>query len=105
MSSARLLAGGQALPAVSVLPHPPAHPQVLAERERQIREKMERNRLAQEESVQCRAQLISELEEAQRLTQREREEEAGLRSARKQELEAQVGAPWQSRPEQSLTAR
>lgn len=65
--------------------------QVLAERERQIREKMERNRQAQEESVKYREQLIQELEEAKQLTQREKEEEAELRTARKRELEAQVG--------------
>ncbi|XP_066465936.1 trichoplein keratin filament-binding protein [Tiliqua scincoides] len=64
--------------------------EVLAERERQIQEKMELNRLAQEESVKCREQLIQELEEAKELTQREKEEEAVLKTARKRELEAQL---------------
>ncbi|XP_015268693.1 PREDICTED: trichoplein keratin filament-binding protein [Gekko japonicus] len=65
--------------------------EVLAERQQQIQEKMEWNRRAQEESVRYREQLIQELEEAKQLTRREKEEEAELRTARKRELEAQVG--------------
>ncbi|KFV86383.1 Trichoplein keratin filament-binding protein, partial [Struthio camelus australis] len=64
--------------------------EVLAGRQRQIQEKMELNRRAQEESVKYREQLIKELEEAKELTRREREQEEKLKTARKQELEAQV---------------
>uniref|UniRef100_A0A8B9NXX5 Trichoplein keratin filament-binding protein n=1 Tax=Apteryx owenii TaxID=8824 RepID=A0A8B9NXX5_APTOW len=64
--------------------------EVLAGRQRQIQEKMELNRRAQEESVKYREQLIKELEEAKELTRREREQEEELKTARKQELEAQV---------------
>ncbi|XP_062446324.1 trichoplein keratin filament-binding protein, partial [Rhea pennata] len=64
--------------------------EVLAGRQRQIQEKMELNRRAQEESVKYREQLIKELEEAKELTRREREQEAELKTARKQELEAQL---------------
>ncbi|XP_034990269.2 trichoplein keratin filament-binding protein isoform X2 [Zootoca vivipara] len=64
--------------------------EVLAERERQIRERMERNRQAQQESVKSREQLIQELEEAKQLTQREKEEEAALKTERRRELEAQL---------------
>lgn len=63
---------------------------VLAGRQRQIQEKMELNRRAQEESVKYREQLIRELEEAKELTRREREQEKELQTARRQELEAQV---------------
>nr|XP_009683094.1 PREDICTED: trichoplein keratin filament-binding protein [Struthio camelus australis] len=64
--------------------------EVLAGRQRQIQEKMELNRRAQEESVKYREQLIKELEEAKELTRREREQEEKLKTARKQELEAQM---------------
>ncbi|XP_053135022.1 trichoplein keratin filament-binding protein isoform X1 [Hemicordylus capensis] len=73
--------------------------EVLAERAGQIQEKMERNRQAQEESVQCREQLIQELEEAKQLTQRETEEQAVLKTARKAELEAQL-TEWQRQQQQ-----
>nr|XP_056715539.1 trichoplein keratin filament-binding protein [Euleptes europaea] len=72
--------------------------EVLAERQQQILEKMEQNRQAQEESVRYREQLIHELEEAKQLTQREKEEEAELKTARKRELEAQLTErQWQER--------
>ncbi|XP_019394916.1 PREDICTED: trichoplein keratin filament-binding protein [Crocodylus porosus] len=64
--------------------------EVLAGRQRQIQEKMELNRHAQEESVKQREELIRELEEAKELTRREREEEEELKTARKHELEAQL---------------
>uniref|UniRef100_A0A8C8VKE5 Trichoplein keratin filament-binding protein n=1 Tax=Pelusios castaneus TaxID=367368 RepID=A0A8C8VKE5_9SAUR len=64
--------------------------EVLAGRQRQIQEKMELNRHAQEESVKYREQLIRALEEAKELTCREREEEEELKTARKQELESQL---------------
>jgi len=51
---------------------------------------MERNRRAQEESIKYREQLIKKLEEAKELTRREKEQEGELRTARRQELEAQV---------------
>ncbi|KAF1607432.1 Trichoplein keratin filament-binding protein, partial [Eudyptes chrysolophus] len=64
--------------------------EVLAGRQRQIREKMELNRRAQEESIKYREQLIKELEEAKELTRREKEQEEELKTARRQEPEAQV---------------
>ncbi|NXK84484.1 TCHP protein, partial [Amazona guildingii] len=64
--------------------------EVLAVRQRQIQEKMELNRRAQEESIRYREQLIKELEEAKELTRREKEQEKELKTARRQELEAQV---------------
>lgn len=67
--------------------------QVLAEREQQIQQKMERNRQAQQESVRVREQLIQQLEAAWQLTQREQEAEAERKTARKEEQQAQVGPP------------
>ncbi|XP_042721294.1 trichoplein keratin filament-binding protein [Lagopus leucura] len=64
--------------------------EVLAGRQRQIQEKMELNRQAQEESIKQREQLIKELEEAKELTRREKEQEKELKTARRQELEAQL---------------
>ncbi|NWH56425.1 TCHP protein, partial [Geococcyx californianus] len=64
--------------------------EVLAGRQRQIQEKMELNRRAQEESIKYREQLIKELEEAKELSRREKEQEEKLKVARRQELEAQV---------------
>ncbi|XP_063171718.1 trichoplein keratin filament-binding protein isoform X3 [Candoia aspera] len=64
--------------------------EVLAERAQQIQEKVEQNRQAQQESVMLREQLIQELEEAKRLTQQEQEEVAEQKTARKQELQAQL---------------
>ncbi|NXX95229.1 TCHP protein, partial [Centropus bengalensis] len=59
--------------------------EVLAGRERQIREKMELNRRAQEDSIKHREQLIKELEEAKELTRREKEQEEELKVAHRQE--------------------
>ncbi|KFO10979.1 Trichoplein keratin filament-binding protein, partial [Balearica regulorum gibbericeps] len=64
--------------------------EVLAGRQRQIQEKMELNRRAQEESIKYREQLIKDLEEAKELTRREKEQEEELKAAQRQELEAQV---------------
>ncbi|NXD50788.1 TCHP protein, partial [Corvus moneduloides] len=66
--------------------------EVLAGRQRQIQEKMELNRRAQEESIKYREQLIKELEEAKKEgTRREKEQEEELQRARRRELQAQVG--------------
>ncbi|KFP29556.1 Trichoplein keratin filament-binding protein, partial [Colius striatus] len=62
--------------------------EVLAGRQWQIRQKLESNRRAQEESIKYREQLIKELEEAREGTRREKELEA--KAAPRQELEAQV---------------
>ncbi|XP_022373144.1 trichoplein keratin filament-binding protein [Enhydra lutris kenyoni] len=64
--------------------------EVLTGRQQQIREKLEQNRRAQEESLRHREQLIKNLEEARESARREKEESEELKSARKQELEAQV---------------
>lgn len=64
--------------------------EVLVGRQRQIQEKMELNRRAQEESIKYREQLIKELEEAKELTRREKEQEEELKTARRRELEAQL---------------
>ncbi|XP_065594802.1 trichoplein keratin filament-binding protein [Cyrtonyx montezumae] len=64
--------------------------EVLAGRQRQIQEKMELNRRAQEESIKQREQLIKELEEAKELARRAREHKKELKAARRQELEAQL---------------
>uniref|UniRef100_A0A8D0VHU0 Trichoplein keratin filament-binding protein n=1 Tax=Sus scrofa TaxID=9823 RepID=A0A8D0VHU0_PIG len=65
--------------------------EVLTGRQQQIQEKIEQNRRAQEESLRHREQLIRHLEEARESARREKEESEELKSARKQELEAQVG--------------
>ncbi|NXO20897.1 TCHP protein, partial [Cisticola juncidis] len=62
--------------------------EVLAGRQRQIQEKMELNRRAQEESIKYREQLIKELEEAKEGTPRDKEQEQ--HRARRRELQAQV---------------
>ncbi|NXG07215.1 TCHP protein, partial [Sakesphorus luctuosus] len=60
-------------------------------RQRQIQEKMRLNRHAQEETMKYREQLIRELEEAKELRRQEQEQEQELKTAHRQELEAQVG--------------
>ncbi|XP_071428100.1 trichoplein keratin filament-binding protein isoform X1 [Pithys albifrons albifrons] len=62
--------------------------EVFAGRQRQIQEKMRLNRRAQEETMKYREQLIRELEEAKELSRREQEQE--LKTAHRQELEAQI---------------
>ncbi|NWU33253.1 TCHP protein, partial [Hylia prasina] len=64
--------------------------EVLAGRQRQIQERMELNRRAQEESIKYREQLIKELEEAKEGTRREKEQEEEQQGARRRELQAQV---------------
>ncbi|NWR60302.1 TCHP protein, partial [Bucorvus abyssinicus] len=64
--------------------------EVLTGRQRQIQEKMELNRRAQEESIKYREQLIKELEEAKELSRRAKEQEEELKAEHRQELEAQV---------------
>ncbi|CAN8192812.1 unnamed protein product [Coccothraustes coccothraustes] len=63
--------------------------EVLAGRQRQIQEKMELNRRAQEESIKYREQLIKELEEAKEGTRREKEQEDEQKRAHRRELQAQ----------------
>ncbi|XP_053815762.1 trichoplein keratin filament-binding protein isoform X2 [Vidua chalybeata] len=63
--------------------------EVLAGRQRQIQEKMELNRRAQEESIKYREQLIKELEEAKEGTHREKEQEEEQQRGRRRELQAQ----------------
>ncbi|NWR30090.1 TCHP protein, partial [Tachuris rubrigastra] len=65
--------------------------EVFAGRQRQIQEKIKLNRCAQEETLKYREQLIRELEEAKELSRREKEREEELKTAHRQELEAQVG--------------
>ncbi|XP_059884200.1 trichoplein keratin filament-binding protein isoform X2 [Delphinus delphis] len=64
--------------------------EVLTGRQKQIQEKIEQNRREQEESLRHREQLIRDLEEARESAHREKKESEELKSARKQELEAQV---------------
>nr|XP_014345958.1 PREDICTED: trichoplein keratin filament-binding protein isoform X2 [Latimeria chalumnae] len=66
--------------------------EVLTGRQVQIQERIEANRQAQEESLQRREELIQELEAVKQMTHREREEEEGIKTARKQELETQISA-------------
>ncbi|NXR26295.1 TCHP protein, partial [Cinclus mexicanus] len=65
--------------------------EVLAGRQRQIQEKMELNRRAQEESIKYREQLIKELEEAKEGARWEKEQEEEQQRAHRRELQAQVG--------------
>lgn len=63
---------------------------MLLGRQQQLEQQMKENRQAQEESLQRREELIKELELEKQKTHREREEEGELRTARKQEIAAQV---------------
>ncbi|NXF91857.1 TCHP protein, partial [Eubucco bourcierii] len=63
--------------------------EVLAGRQRQIQEKMELTRRAQEQSIKYREQLIQELEEAKELARREKEQQGELKTARGQDLQPQ----------------
>uniref|UniRef100_A0A671SFD1 Trichoplein keratin filament-binding protein n=1 Tax=Sinocyclocheilus anshuiensis TaxID=1608454 RepID=A0A671SFD1_9TELE len=64
--------------------------EVLTGRQQQLEERMKENRLAREESLQRREELIQQLE-LERLTLRqEREQQEGARTARMQEINAQV---------------
>ncbi|KAI0240573.1 hypothetical protein LSAT2_008702 [Lamellibrachia satsuma] len=64
--------------------------EVLGERQRQISEKMDMVRQQQEESLQRREELVQDLEMMQQMTRREQEEQDDLKTARKQELQAQI---------------
>ncbi|XP_051489711.1 trichoplein keratin filament-binding protein isoform X2 [Apus apus] len=79
--------------------------EVLAGRQRQIQEKMELNRRAQEESIKYREQLIKELEEAKELRRREKQQEEELKAARRQELEAQLTERRERRREEQQRRR
>lgn len=64
---------------------------VLVERQQQIELNMQKNREAQEESLKRREELIKELEWERKFRRREKEQEEGRRTARMQEINAQVG--------------
>ncbi|NXP55540.1 TCHP protein, partial [Heliornis fulica] len=64
--------------------------EVMTSWQHQIQEKMQLNRRAQEESIKYREQLIKDLEEAKELTRQQKEQEEERKTARRQELEAQV---------------
>lgn len=85
-------------------PFPFCGGQVLTGRQQQIQEKIEQNRRAQEESLRHREQLIQNLEEARESARREKEESEELKSARKQELEAQVGPSGRSSLSEGMRA-
>lgn len=61
------------------------------ERQQQIELKIQKNREAQEESLKRREELIKELEWERKFRRREKEQEEGQRTARMQEINAQVG--------------
>ena len=64
---------------------------VMDARQDQISSKMADVRAQQEESLRKREELLLELEQAKQLTRREVEETERRKTARKEELEAQVG--------------
>lgn len=57
---------------------------------------MQNNREAQEESLRRREQLIQELEQERETRRHEKEQEEGRRTARMQEINAQVGTYYTS---------
>lgn len=63
---------------------------MLAGRQQQLELKMQKNREAQEESLRRREELIQELELEREIRCRERKQEEGCRTARMQEIDAQV---------------
>ena len=63
---------------------------VMDARQDQISSKMADVRAQQEESLRKREELLLELEQAKQLTRREAEETERRKTARKEELEAQV---------------
>lgn len=63
---------------------------VLAGRQQQLELKVQKNRKAQEESLRRREELIQELELEREIRCRENEQEEGRRTARMQEINAQV---------------
>ncbi|KAM8885958.1 trichoplein keratin filament-binding protein isoform 1-T1 [Spinachia spinachia] len=64
--------------------------EVLVGRQQQLELKMQDNREAQEESLRRREQLIQELEQERETRRHEKEQEEGRRTARMQEINAQV---------------
>ena len=64
--------------------------QVLDVRKKQLDQKMEDNRRRQQESIESREELLRELEEVQRMTAREKAEDARQRKEREEEIQAQV---------------
>lgn len=60
-------------------------------RQQQLELKVQKNREAQEESLRRREELIQELELERENRRRENEQEEGRRTARMQEINAQVG--------------
>uniref|UniRef100_F7BWG7 Trichoplein keratin filament-binding protein n=1 Tax=Xenopus tropicalis TaxID=8364 RepID=F7BWG7_XENTR len=64
--------------------------EVLAARQMQIQERIERNQLAQAESIKNREQLLRQLEEARQFTSREKKEEEEQKTTRRAELKAQI---------------
>ncbi|XP_058493098.1 trichoplein keratin filament-binding protein isoform X2 [Solea solea] len=64
--------------------------EVLAGRQQQLEQKMQKNHEAQAESLRRREELIQELEQEKEIRRREKEHEEGRKTARVQELDAQV---------------
>ena len=62
-------------------------------RQQQLEDKMQRNREAQEESLRRREELIQELELERETRRVEKDQEQGYRTARMQEIHAQVRIP------------
>lgn len=65
---------------------------VLAGRQQQLELKMQKNREAQEGSLRRREQLIEELELERETRRQEKEQDEKRRTARMQEINAQVGS-------------
>lgn len=65
---------------------------MLAERQQQLRMRMQKNREAQEETQKRREELIKELEEERTLRRQEKELRESRRTAWLQEIDAQVGS-------------
>merc|ERR1711976_846929 len=76
--------------------------EVLDGRGDQIAAKMEENRRQQEESLERREELLRDLELANQLTRREEERREAEKSARKQELEAQMTSRYRAAEEEKL---
>ncbi|XP_048582747.1 trichoplein keratin filament-binding protein [Nematostella vectensis] len=74
--------------------------EVLAERKRQLDDKMSRLRQRQEESIESREELLRELEEVQRMTARERLEE----DKKRRDADIQMRAQIEARRERDLEA-
>uniref|UniRef100_A0A1A7X0A4 Trichoplein keratin filament-binding protein n=1 Tax=Iconisemion striatum TaxID=60296 RepID=A0A1A7X0A4_9TELE len=64
--------------------------EVLMERQKQLDQKIQMNREAQEDSLRRREELIQELEKERELRRLEKEQHEGRKTARMQEIDAQV---------------